>query len=96
MNRWGEVMSELIYKDEAVAAISGLMKRGYMGQIALRDARIAIQAMTPVDAKPIKHGHWIDNGNDTISCSRCSTWFPKEREPYMNWCGYCGAKMGGE
>ena len=86
----------MIYKDDAIAAISGLMKCGFMGRVALQDARIAIQMIVPVDAKLVKHGHWNDNQNGTVSCSRCSTWFPKEREPYMYWCGCCGAKMGGE
>ena len=41
------------------------------------------------------NGTWKDNGNGTISCSECGTWFPKEREPYLCWCGWCGAKMEG-
>ena len=49
-----------------------------------------------VDAVPVVHAKWKDNGNDTISCSRCATWFQKEREPYLRFCGYCGAKMDGE
>lgn len=40
-----------------------------------------------------RKGRWIDNGNGTISCSECSTWFPKEREPYLCLCGHCGARM---
>ena len=40
-------------------------------------------------------GSWKDNGNGTISCSECGTWFPKEREPYLCFCGWCGAKMEG-
>ena len=36
---------------------------------------------------------WIDNGNNTISCPFCYTWFDKEREPFMNYCAYCGNKM---
>lgn len=39
-------------------------------------------------------GSWKDNGNGTISCSECGTWFQKEREPYLCFCGWCGAKMG--
>ena len=49
-----------------------------------------------VEAVPVVHASWKDNGNGTISCRRCSTWFPKEREPYMRFCGCCGAKMDGE
>ena len=46
-----------------------------------------------IDAVPVVHGKWEDNGNDTVSCSHCATWFQKEREPYLRFCGYCGAKM---
>lgn len=46
-----------------------------------------------VNAAPVKHGHWKDNGNGTVSCSCCATWFPKEREPYLLYCGYCMARM---
>ena len=45
------------------------------------------------DVAPVVHAHWKDNKNGTVSCSRCSTWFQKEREPYLRFCGYCGAKM---
>lgn len=38
-------------------------------------------------------GTWKDNGNGTISCSECGTWFSKEREPYLCFCGWCGARM---
>lgn len=40
-----------------------------------------------------RKGIWKDNGNGTISCSECGTWFPKEREPYLCFCGWCGARM---
>lgn len=40
-----------------------------------------------------RKGTWKDNENGTISCSECGTWFPKEREPFMRFCGYCGASM---
>lgn len=45
------------------------------------------------DVRPGVDAEWIDNGNETVSCSRCQTWFPKERLPYMRICGYCGADM---
>ena len=43
--------------------------------------------------EPVVHARWKDNGNGTVSCSRCATWFQKEREPYLRFCGWCGAKM---
>ena len=51
-----------------------------------RDAEIAILSRT-------RKGTWKDNGNGTVSCSECSTWFPAERKPYLLFCGYCGADM---
>ena len=48
------------------------------------------------DVVPVLHAHWKDNKNGTVSCSRCSTWFQKERVPYLRFCGYCGAKMNGD
>ena len=52
-----------------------------------------LRRMPPADVVPVVHAHWKDNKNGTVSCSRCSTWFQKEREPYLRFCGYCGAKM---
>ena len=37
--------------------------------------------------------NWKDNGNETISCPHCGTWFQKEREPYLNYCGFCGKRI---
>lgn len=98
-------MGELIYKDEAITAISGLMKRGCMG--VLQDARIAIQAMVPVDAVPVVHGRWKgynvphwtkrydDNGDPEYKyyaeyvCSICR----RRTIIKENYCPNCGAKM---
>ena len=52
-----------------------------------------IESLEPADVVPVVYAHWKDNKNGTVSCSRCSTWFQKEREPYLRFCGYCGAKM---
>ena len=89
-------MGELIYKDEAIAAISGLMKRGYMGQVALQNARIAIRMMTPVDAVPVVHGRWIYFncvGCGRYQCSECLHWVDAGTD--RNYCPNCGAKMDG-
>lgn len=50
----------------------------------------------PADVAPVVHAYWKDNKNGTVSCSRCSTWFQKERVPYLRFCGYCGARMDRE
>lgn len=49
--------------------------------------------LQPVKEDEPRKGKWIDNGNGTISCSECGTWFPKERVPFLYLCGCCGAKM---
>lgn len=36
---------------------------------------------------------WIDNGNKTVSCPKCMSWFYKENAEYMRFCGHCGAAM---
>lgn len=48
--------------------------------------------LQPVKEDEPRKGKWKDNGNGTISCSECGTWFPKEREPFLQFCGCCGAK----
>ena len=58
--------------------------------------RYGIKRIPAADAVLIKHARWKDNGNGTVSCSHCATWFPKEREPYLLYCGYCCAKMDDE
>lgn len=46
-----------------------------------------------IDVMPVVHGHWIDNGDETVRCCWCATWFPKTRKSQLLFCGYCGAKM---
>lgn len=53
-----------------------------------RDALALLEAQ-----EPVIHGRWKDNGNGTVSCNCCATWFPKIRESQLQFCGYCGAKM---
>lgn len=53
-----------------------------------------VRELTPAaDVVECKRGEWIDNENETVSCSICKTWFPKERLPYLNYCGFCGAEQ---
>lgn len=55
--------------------------------------REALNRVPTADVRTVIAAAWNDNGNGTVSCSRCQTWFPKERLPYMRICGYCGADM---
>ena len=91
-------MCELIYKDEVITAIGGIIRRrGYGDQYALQDARIAIQAIAPVDAVPVVHGRWTYFncvGNGRYQCSECLHWIDAGLD--KNYCPNCGAKMNGE
>lgn len=45
----------------------------------------------------VKHGHWIENDNDTYSCSLCHACIPREQYYYdARKCIHCGADMRGE
>lgn len=66
------------------------------GLYKAKDVYEGLHSIPSADVVPVVHGQWKDNKNGTVSCSRCSTWFQKERVPYLRFCGYCGAKMDGE
>ena len=56
--------------------------------------------------QPVVHGHWIDRGNDIVTCSRClltDLYVNEYGEGSFNnykdenkYCRCCGAKMDGE
>ncbi len=45
-----------------------------------------------IEAEPVRHGHWTDNGEDKFICSACKgyvyRWFGKS-----DFCPRCGADM---
>ena len=47
------------------------------------------------DVQEVRHGRWIQNDNNTYSCSLCQSWIPEEQHHYARYCLYCGAKMKG-
>lgn len=77
--------------DEYICKAEAIKQCGF-GMTSLHIAD-NLRKMRPADVVPVVHAHWKDNKNGTVSCSRCLTWFQKEREPYLRFCGYCGAKM---
>lgn len=81
-------MDDLISRAAAIKEIEPIRYSG--------DFISALIHLPAVDATPVVHARWKNNGNETVSCSRCATWFQKEREPYLRYCGWCGAKMDKE
>lgn len=81
---------EYVRKEDASDAMIKHLQLDYEYAWGVREA---INALPSADVVQVVHAHWKDNKNGTVSCSRCSTWFQKEREPYLRFCGYCGAKM---
>ena len=54
---------------------------------------IAELATYPIEAEPVRRGRWINNGNNTWSCSQCQSWIPDEQHHYASYSLFCGAKM---
>ena len=90
-------LNDLISRTEALDTIFGcfnvMESRGIDMTVARMIVKGALNEISTVYTAPIGHAKWKDNGNETVSCSHCATWFPKEREPYLKYCGWCGAKM---
>lgn len=89
-------MIDLIFRMAAIEAFDDERVDRNYGDVSPESVIRIIESIPAVDAMPVVHGHWKDNSNGTVSCSRCQTWFQKEREPYLLYCGYCGAKMDKE
>ena len=56
-----------------------------------------LDMMPTVDAKPVVHAHWIDNGRDkSFTCSNCKSGCLLNYEAdyhKSDYCPHCGAKM---
>lgn len=88
-------MDEYISKHDVLVALMD----NDLDHIQAPNGKEAVQIFSelpPADVVQVVHAHWKDNKNGTVSCSRCSTWFQKERVPYLRFCGYCGARMDGK
>ena len=89
-----DLISRTVLIDELMAGCMPLDLPGLSGvtgdELTIRDY---IDSAPAVDAAPVVHGRWKDNGNGTVSCNCCATWFPKTRQSQLLFCGYCGAKM---
>lgn len=93
---------ELIYRDQVLEEAELL--RIPMEHESYNDCKAvpvtAILAIPAVDAEPVRHGEWIEDGPNWV-CSYCATEFKDEIEfikldydYYMpHYCPHCGAKM---
>lgn len=76
-------MSDLISKGELFNALASAHDKSEIFAI--------INNAPTVDAKPVRHGHWIEDNGCQI-CSNCGE--EHEWEEYRaNYCDVCGAKM---
>lgn len=65
---------------------------------AVYDCLEILDEAPTVDAEPVVHGHWIDDGVWDV-CSVCGRAFLKVHlngNPTFNYCPNCGAKMNEE
>lgn len=86
-------MDDLISRTAAIEAFDDERVDRNYGDVSPESVIEVIKSIPAVDAMPVIHGRWKDNGNGTVSCNCCATWFPKIRESQLQFCGYCGAKM---
>ena len=66
--------------------------------INLMDAIGEIERVPAVEAKPVRHGKWINAGHDAFTqyrrCSSCARILANA--PAYDYCPGCGAKMDGD
>lgn len=97
-------MNDLISRQAAVKALQDKvfhnLSNEFYGTMQVLDE------LPPVDAEPVKHGHWIDTPLDRYKkfeskCSECGWHGISNYDSYVDvyefeYCPYCGAKMDGE
>jgi len=94
-------MPKYINADELIKAIETELwdwktVDGIKSSTVLKQTISDIKNMPPADVVEVKHGEWVENDNDTYSCSLCQSWIPKEQYYYARYCLHCGADMRGE
>jgi len=90
-------MTRYIDADALLKAIIGY-PYGYRGMIESE-----IENQPTVDAEPIRHGKWIDEGqpddffpHHAWRCSECGEQVLEIGEPWYKFCPACGARMDEE
>lgn len=99
--------NDLISREAAIDHVKSVFCKGCNNYDGIRcrsceveDVLDVFEGVPPVDAEPVRHGRWIENGPDWV-CSYCATEFKDEIEfikldydYYMtHYCPHCGAKM---
>ena len=98
-------MADLISRDTAIKILNdgGISIRTMLcGDndiwINLMDAIGEIERVPAVEAKPVRHGKWINAGHDAFTqyrrCSSCARLLANA--PAYDYCPRCGAKMDGD
>lgn len=95
---------ELIRLDTTIIGIDSLINKASTAEeakalFAAKDV-IYSQQRYSTDAKPVKHGRWIPQGDDMWLCSNCKeniiySMHESDRTEKQRYCCRCGARMDG-
>nr|DAP82316.1 MAG TPA: TFIIB zinc-binding [Caudoviricetes sp.] len=89
-------MAEYIERESAIDAIMAVYvgTAGYKARERVFAAEEAVHRLPVADVVPVRHGHWIEEGDCQI-CSECGEehCWGEYRSAY---CDSCGAKMDGK
>lgn len=96
---------KLIDRDEVGAKIQAMYIRremDYGGENefcrGMRKALRIIEDAPTIEAEPVKHGHWVNEGFLDMYCSNCGETPDSESGSCpmpTDFCPYCGARMNG-
>lgn len=79
------------------------VKMKSFGELTAKKAIRCVEEAPTVDAEPVRHGKWIDEGqyadffpHHAWRCSECGEHVIEIDTPWGRYCSNCGAKMDGE
>ena len=75
-------------------ALSESIKRGPGTDLQKFFADVCVAAAPTVDAVPVVHAQWIEDGSGIIICPECKRGYNLIAK-YTHYCPNCGAKMDG-
>lgn len=71
-------------------------QKGACMQDGLAEAFQAVMDAPTIEAEPVRHGQWVDNGIPESVLSKCSECGIVYGSSSFNYCPNCGAKMDGK